>query len=509
METEVKTQSIGVGEFICDTAAEQSVEADFTIPDYLPEIFKIVKAISEPVIVQRIAVGARVTVEGYVKLTVLYSPGENGGLCSVVQKLPFSKQADMKMAAADSCIVFCDAEISYINCRAVGSRRIDARGAVNLYIKVVSSEESAVVSGTDRAGMHCRFADINYVSLEAQNEKQFTINESLAVDSGTDGEITVLRCEAEASSVTTELKAGRLSVNGAVTVTLAVDASEDSELKVRRFVYNLPFSRLVELDAYSEDSVAAAAVNVLSCAAEPGSDGVVDVSVTCEAEAYGTRPDTVSLVSDVFSTACELETDSDTVQFIGALTPVNEQLSLTVTAIKPEEGRLVDFFMHGAHASLARDEEGQVSIICKAALCCVLCRQSGELTAFDVPVETKVASDSLAFSGVPVAMLRPVFDSVECRDSSEGIVLRASGCVNGISADLVKTPAVKAVTFVPDGTKRRDNTAMSVYFADPGESVWSIAKLFNTSPSAVYLTNGLSEDDGFTARTMLVIPIVS
>ncbi len=509
MELDVRTQGFGSGELICDTLSEQSVEADFTIPDYRPEIFKIVKAISEPVVVGRIAVGTRVTVEGYVKLTVLYSPDEDGGICSVVQKLPFSKQADLKAAASDNCVVLCDAEMSYLNCRAVGSRRIDARGAVNLYIRVISSEECTVVSGADRAGTHCRLTDISYVNIEAQNGKQFTINESLAVDAEAEGEISVLRCDAEASVAETELKAGRLAVSGVVTVTLAVDDSRGTDTRVRRFVYNLPYSRLIELDAYSEDSVPAVCVGVTACSAEAGGEGVVDVSITCEAEAYGTKPGAVSLVSDVFSTACELETEGGAVQFIGALSQVDEPVSLTVSAPKPEGGRLVDFFIHGARATMERGEDGAVSIDCRAVLSCVLSRDNGELTAFDTPLETRAAGESLAFCGTPVAMLGLAFDSVECRESSDGVALSASGRVGGISLDLVRSPAVKSVSVREDGVKKRDNTAMSVYFADPGEDVWSIAKLLNTSPSAVCLTNGLGADDVFSSRTMLVIPIVS
>ena len=55
--------------------------------------------------------------------------------------------------------------------------------------------------------------------------------------------------------------------------------------------------------------------------------------------------------------------------------------------------------------------------------------------------------------------------------------------------------------------KREDQSAMTIYYADAGENVWSIAKRYNTSISAVMEENGL-EDEVLPEKRILLIPMV-
>ncbi len=507
MNFNIRTDYVGTGDLICDAVVEQSVEADFTIPDYRPEVFKIIKTIAEPILVQRLAVGTRATVEGYVKLTVIYGTADDRRIYSAAQKLPFSKQIDMKEAAGDGCIVLCDAEVSYFNCRAVNSRRIDARGAVTLAVKVMSQKGEEVVISADNAGVHCRRSETEFVRLSAQNEKQFSINESLAVDAEGRDELSVLRCDAAATVSGTELVAGRVSVTGAVTVTLAVDLSDGEDYRVRRLVYNLPFNQLVELDVADDFTSPIARVSVISCTAESASGGIVDISISCAAEVYGFETDATMLLSDVFSTEYEIDCKVKSLPLTTAVYSINQPFSISKTLDKPA-GRLIDYFLSSDAPHIESNGEA-ATIFGTASLCCIVCDENGDLQTFERPVEYIVEAGNILIHGVPVTMLETLFSSVECADTDTAINLRADGYISGMAADSKRMPAIVSAKFDPDSKKTRDTVAMSVYYAEPGEDVWSIAKAFNTSPSAVAVTNGIAEDEAMCARTMLVVPIVS
>ena len=49
--------------------------------------------------------------------------------------------------------------------------------------------------------------------------------------------------------------------------------------------------------------------------------------------------------------------------------------------------------------------------------------------------------------------------------------------------------------------------AMTLYYADPGEKVWDIAKRYGSTPSAVAQENAI-EGDAVEDRRMLMIPAV-
>ncbi len=54
---------------------------------------------------------------------------------------------------------------------------------------------------------------------------------------------------------------------------------------------------------------------------------------------------------------------------------------------------------------------------------------------------------------------------------------------------------------------RENQSAMTIYYADAGENIWSIAKRYNTSISAVMEENGL-EDEILPEKRIVLIPMV-
>lgn len=55
--------------------------------------------------------------------------------------------------------------------------------------------------------------------------------------------------------------------------------------------------------------------------------------------------------------------------------------------------------------------------------------------------------------------------------------------------------------------KRENQSAMTIYYADAGENIWSIAKRYNTSLSAVMEENGL-EEEILPEKQIVLIPMI-
>ena len=55
--------------------------------------------------------------------------------------------------------------------------------------------------------------------------------------------------------------------------------------------------------------------------------------------------------------------------------------------------------------------------------------------------------------------------------------------------------------------KQRGAGCLTLYFPEPGEQVWEIAKRYSTAPAAILEENGLT-DDGAAGEGMLLIPAV-
>lgn len=130
MELKVYKDTVTAAESICDTKLELPVETEMLIPDYLPQVFKIVKCFVYLVVLQKQVTAGRLTVDGYLRCVVYYQSEGDESLCQAEQKLPFTKQVDVKPGSWGPATVLVSGETEYVNCRAVNQRRVDVRGAV-------------------------------------------------------------------------------------------------------------------------------------------------------------------------------------------------------------------------------------------------------------------------------------------------------------------------------------------------------------------------------------------
>ena len=77
--------TICLSEMILDASAEQSVELDYFLPDYYPNIFKLLKTTVTPVIQSQKIAGTKLTIDGMACIRVLYLAETTNRICCVEQ----------------------------------------------------------------------------------------------------------------------------------------------------------------------------------------------------------------------------------------------------------------------------------------------------------------------------------------------------------------------------------------------------------------------------------------
>ncbi|MCL2068879.1 MAG: LysM peptidoglycan-binding domain-containing protein, partial [Oscillospiraceae bacterium] len=69
-------------------------------------------------------------------------------------------------------------------------------------------------------------------------------------------------------------------------------------------------------------------------------------------------------------------------------------------------------------------------------------------------------------------------------------------------------PSISEIELNENAPRHKDPGKLFLYFADQNETVWDIAKRYNTSANAIWEENEI-ETDMLPARRMLLIPIIS
>ena len=149
MEELIKqTDSVYMTETLFDGQAEQGVELDHVLPDYYPEIFKIIKCCVTPRVTSTAISGGKIMLDGTAVIRVLYLAENSNALNCVEQRYTWNKTVDIGKAP-EQCsdpIITVIPRTDYCNCRAVSSRRIDVRGAISSALRRPAPRNSSCLS---------------------------------------------------------------------------------------------------------------------------------------------------------------------------------------------------------------------------------------------------------------------------------------------------------------------------------------------------------------------------
>ena len=128
MELELRRQTVPSFETILEETVEQPVECDALLPDYCPDIRRILKCTLTPVPVGKTITAGRLEVEGLATLNILYISA-GGEPARGEYKVPFTRMLELHGEAEDP-IITVGMLPGPVSCRAVNQRRLEIRGSV-------------------------------------------------------------------------------------------------------------------------------------------------------------------------------------------------------------------------------------------------------------------------------------------------------------------------------------------------------------------------------------------
>ena len=507
MDLQHTTRSIGSLESVFGGKLEQAVDGDITLPEYCPDILRILKCGLEPSIHAVQSTGERVNIEGSARITVLYA-AEDGSLQSFEQSYPFSRGTDIG-GLCDRCAVTAGARAEYANARAVSPRRLDIHGTLTISVQARRRRETAVLTGITGGGMQIFTEQASLSSLEALHALSFPLSEVIEIDSGAPPiDQVVLR---RASVVTTEVKAikNKLLLKGSLELRVAYRSRGIKEPV--QVLHSLPISQIIEAPGVSETTLNTLRLRVNALDAVPKADGsgearLLEITTRLGAEVCAFVSTDLAVVKDAYSTQC----------------------GISIETRRLESRRLLESFRESFAARESFDIPGGIQVLqlltgellpAEIAIKDSAVTVAGHMKAHAVYVdgEGKAATieKELSFSFRRALKKGAVHAAAEVEAELLGIQGSVSGGSLEVRAELSVCGDVFAVESrnIVEACAQDECEApprrspLTIYFAPEGEPLWEIAKRYRTTMDAVRRENELSDDDA-CAGQMLLIPCV-
>lgn len=551
---------------VYDGRTEQSVELDLSLPDYYPEIFKILKCTVTPTI-QNYTVSEkndgspagssnRLDIEGTACVKLLYisddtaNSGGTGRVHCISHRYAFTKSVGWSTAdsvgvpAPDGKYrVTLSPHTDYVNCRAVSGRRFDLRATVTVQVKIfrqlsvqiASANSSGSTDGGD--GIQTRTENILYCGRKIIGFAKYAGSDD--IETGSRGEITVLSYTATPVVSEYKLLSDKIAVRGEVHIKALYNTARQSDdskdadagLSVRTEVLEavLPVSQVVDMQGVTDAHNVFIIMNTADCQLEHFAGGsVLKCDITVFIDAVATRPENLKIITDAYSTEYETELKSRSVRLTLPPETVTSQYTVKAAAdLPPSSGpqsadiKIADVWCVAESVSVSgkTDSGGggaAVAVSGDAVFRFLSVNGTGSQGGGDVAFTEKQVPFEFE------ATLAPLQSGSSVQDFDIAHMLSVSGVSYQLTADgavelraqlffkaLVSGgTALNAVVSVEsDRTRPKEKTgdfALKLCYTAEGESVWDIAKRYNVSPEAVAAENDIQ---GTETPAMLLIPI--
>ncbi len=512
MEYDIKKDMFTTDEIFFEGCQEQAVDLDFNLPDYCPDIQKILKCQVYPQITSRGLSSNRLDVDGNAIVKVLYIDSDKKGIRFCEQSTPFSCSFNLNGTPDDPAILT-DLKVEYINCRAVSPRRLDIHGAFSICSKVINRNQQEVISRIQSDDVQQKMMEIPVSNVIALAQQQFSVNEVLEVSSGKPPIESIVRTDVSLMLQDYKIVTNKLIIKGEAFIKILY-ISDMNTGQMETMEYSVPISQIIDVDGITDDCVCDIKLKILSKDIQVRSDTSgednllsIDLKIVAVVKIYNKTQ--INPIADVYSTEYELEVSHKQMAFKNILDYINDNnVNKCVIELQSEGvSKVIDVWSEMASVN-AKLKGNQIEFTGKLNICILA------LDKQEVPFYIEKVMDFEYYYDWSSKSENIICDadisviSVGFRiTGSDGIEIKTELSLSVVVYEMRNISFVSEISAKEEIEKdKEDQVALTIYYAEPGESVWNIARTYNTSVDAIKKENDLT-NDVLEERGMILIPM--
>ena len=511
MELNVKKEMLHISELMFENTSEQSVDGDITLPDYCPDIKRILKCMITPCLISEQCVGDRVTIDANALVQVIYVDDNNNIFC-YDKVFPFSKTVESGKQI-DNPVAEVRLKTAYANTRAVSQRRIDIHASIAVSVTITSRKEIEFVSDASECGIQLLKNIENASDFIGNTVKTFTLSEVMEISKNKPPVRQIIRQKATPFIEQIKVINNKLLIKGDVKISLLYCADK-SEGGYEFFENSLPVSQIIEFDGIDEKANQQTRLYVSSFAVIPkantsGEKTLLDVTVKITSITKAEKDVDHVYPSDCYSTEYQVDCERRQATFEKICDSFDEAVMIKQT----EE------FTNTNISEI-------INIWCDDVVTTYTCT-GDELKIIGSTTVSILGKDDASqpfYAERTLSFEKTKNISGGCKDlicTTDGVVnavgfiladsnridLRVEIRLNGTLSKRNTAELLTDITCDETKIKEKKYSALTIYFCDENESVWNIARKYNTTVEAIKIENDISEST-IKENSMLLITCI-
>lgn len=516
MDLKLNREMLSMTRTILDASCEQAVEKDFLLPDYYPDIFRILKCVITPTVQSHSINGGKLSFDMAALIRVLYISQNDKRINCIEQKMNYTKSFDLQGDCGDP-MIWLTPKCDYVNCRVVNQRRLDIRGAVTIHAKVTGEVTVPIVTDAFGCGIQLKKAAVTYPAKRLTAAKRITLIEELQLSAAKAPVGTILRTDCRIIPQEHKMIAGKLVTKGDAEITMLYSCvTADGEETAETMRFTLPFSQIIDIDGIDDTFTADVRITPAGCDIIPKSDdsGTLECELVLLVNCVAKKLSTCEIVTDAYSTCFECEAERCESKLDSESIKISDSHSVTAK-LSCQEGEIR--CVHDSWATLSNvtsrlDEEKKAFIISGSVTFCIIGRNEDGTPLYlenDSPFEHEIPLPENVNGEISISPDLCIENCTYYLADETTAELKADINIGGEMTIQQTGSMISELRVLTDKPKEKnDKYALKICYCSESDDIWEIAKKYSTSITAILEENELT-DDKISKHGMLLIPLMN
>ena len=313
MELECRQETLRYWETVCRAELEQEESGETIVPDACPDVEEVLMSEPRLLLQRREAMDGRAELSGLIRVGILYRPEGGGGPAAMEATLPFSLSPELAGLDRRS-VLRAEPRILSADVHLINSRKLLVKVVYQLELEGLGQRERGVLSlveETPGCGLRQKTGVLRQYLTVGIHEKTFSCQDTLILPEDLPDAAELLGTRARCVCTEARVIGDKLMCKGETVLSLLCGQAEGGLFAAR---FHLPFSQIMEAGEESEggDCAVSLLLTELRCVRDPEDPRTFRAELSLEALGRVARTVEVPVLTDVYSTAYELETEEET-----------------------------------------------------------------------------------------------------------------------------------------------------------------------------------------------------
>lgn len=508
MEVQVSRENICINKLVAEKKELIFVNSDMIVPDSKPDILNTINVSGNICLYKKEVSEDKVKIEGCINTYVMYLPdSKDDNLRALNCNLDFSESIAVQ-GAREGMLLTTKCIIKDIECKVINGRKVSIKASVEVNIKLYSNEDVEIVN------------KINNIDDIQTLQKDFCVNSLIGNGKTTVYAKDTLNIE-QADELAEILKVDINLVDKDIKISYnKVLAKAEAEIKIMyltednrigRVVGKTPVVGFIDIQNIKEENICDVNYEIknMICKPNPVEEHSIYVELEIEESCMAFEKRQINLIQDLYSPTCNLEFSQKRISSSADKSEISKEFTIKNRVQIPEinDGSLLDVEVVPSLVNTAITNS-KITYSGDLNLNFIFTNESSvnSRTAkmpFEISVDNENRSDKINVE-TDISIKSTNFEIQSKGEASGEVELlldaktNKNACMNII--DNVE------MTEHTDEQNDEDYDSLILYIAKPGDSLWKIAKRFNSTVDELTRMNGIENPDVIMVGQKIYIP---